>query len=57
MANCFLVAGLAFLAYLAYLALIELRRPRRAQGQSDVVYQVRDGAGAKDGRAVRSGPG
>jgi alpha-1,2-mannosyltransferase len=53
-ANCFLVAGLVFLAYLA---LAELRRPRRAQGQSDVVYQVRDGAGAKAGRAVRSGPG
>jgi hypothetical protein len=53
-ANCFLVAGLIFLGFMA---LTELRRPRRAQGQPDVVYQVRGGAGANNGRAVSSGPG
>ena len=53
-ANCFLVAGLAFLAYMA---LTELRRSRRAQDQRDVAYQVRDGVGAKGRKAVRSGPG
>ena len=53
-ANCFLVAGLIFLGFMA---LTELRRPRRAQGQPDVVHQVRGGAGANNGRAVSSGPG
>jgi len=53
-ANCFLVAGLAFLAYMA---LTELRRSRRAQDQRDIAYQVRDGVGAKGRKTVRSGPG
>ena len=50
-ANCFLIAGVAFLAYLA---LSPLRRPEGVPGQAE--DHGRGGAGADDG-AVRARPG
>ena len=56
-ANCFLVAGLAFLAYMAWYAyrsrgLAQLGRSQRPQGQATDL-----GVGADDGGTVRAGPG
>jgi len=59
-ANCFLLAGLAFLGYMA---LTELRRPQRAQGEAEDLGQRgpldhgQGGVDANDGGAIRSRPG
>jgi len=56
-ANCFLLAGLAFLGYMV---LTELRRLRRAPGEAEDLSPLdhgQSGVGANDGGAIRSRPG
>ncbi len=57
-ANCFLIAGLAFLAYMAYTTLKGQAEDLGAPGGGeDAAAGFESGVGADDSGAVRSGPG